>query len=148
MSPERNERLRLLVEVGDGRAAGCILENGFLRYCVEADADVHLVSPGVRSEEFVERYRISGVRLSYISTETPDLIRHRRLYWREVNLGLWLCRHGLAGVRRAMWSVVGRRLAIEDSGPWWEVIEDERPDCFASLNLHLGFARGMVGVCQ
>lgn len=139
--------LRLLVEVGDGRAAGAILENGFLGHCVDAGTEVHVMSPGVCFEPFVERYRSPGVRFSYISVDTPTQVRHPRLFWYEALLGRWLCGHGLRRARRGLWSIVGERLAAADAGRWRQVVEDEHPDCFASMNLNLGYGRGLVGVC-
>jgi hypothetical protein len=134
--------------VGDGRAAGAILENGFLERCVGAGAEVHVLSPGANFGPFVERYRLPGVRFSYISVETIDRFRHGHLFLYEVRLGEWLCRHGLHRARRGLWRAFGERVAATDAGKWRDLIEDERPNCFVSLNLTLGFGRGPTAVCR
>lgn len=148
-SPDLPTRLlRLLVEVGDGRAAGAILENGFLQYCVDAGAEVHVLSPGAKFEPFVERYRLPNVRFSYISTDTTDRFRHGHSFLYEVRLGEWLCRRHLYRSRRALWQLVGERVAAADAGDLCRVIEDDLPDCFTSLNMTLGFGRGLTAVCR
>jgi hypothetical protein len=148
MGNNPNGPLRLLVEVGDGRAAGAILENGFLQYCVDAGAEVHVLSPGARHEPFVERYRLPGVRFSYLSVETPERTGHPRLTWYESRLESMLSKRGLHRSRRVLWRLVGEQLAFSDAGPWRKLVEDERPDCFASLNLTLAFGRNLVPVCR
>ncbi len=148
MKAGQNGPVRLLVEVGDGRAAGAILENGFLRHCVDAGAAVHVLSPGARFEPFVQRYRVPGVHFSYISVETADRLRHGRLFWYEARLGERLCRHRLYRTRRALWRLFGERVAAADAGDWRQAVENERPDCFVSLNLTLGFGRGLTAVCR
>ena len=103
MNQDPNSRLRLLVEVGDGRAASAILENGFLGYCVDAGAEVHVLSPGARFLPFVDRYSLPGVRFSYLSVDTLDQIGRRRLVWREARFGRWLWRHDFHRTRRGLW---------------------------------------------
>lgn len=140
--------LRLLVEVGDGRAAGAILDNGFLRYCRELGAEVHVLSPGVRYLPFVERYQLPGIRFSYLSVDTPEQVSHRRLVAYEARFGRRLCKSGFPRARRALWRVIGERLAAVDAGPWRQAIEEERPDCFVSLNLTLAYGRALTAVCR
>jgi hypothetical protein len=148
VSVEAGRPLRLLVEVGDGRAAGAILENGFLQHCVDAGAEVHVLTPGARYEPFVERYRLPGVRFSYISVETADRLRHGWVFLFEARLARWLCQHRLYRARRALWRLAGERAAIADAGDWRRVVEEDEPDCFVSLNLTLGFGRGIAAVCR
>lgn len=148
MSVEAGRPLRLLVEVGDGRAAGAILENGFLQQCVDAGAEVHVLSPGACHPPFVERYSLPGVRFSYISVETPEQLTYPRLRRWEYRVGRRLSLQGLRRVRRTLWTLVGERIAAADVGPWRRVVEEERPDCFVSMNLNLGFGRGLTATCR
>jgi len=140
--------LRLLVEVGDGRAASAILDNGFLEYCLEMGASIHVISPGTRHAPFVERYQLPGVEFSYLSVDAATRLRHPRLFWYELGLGKWLCARGLGGARRMMWRIVGELTAKADSKGWLDTIREIQPDCMLSTNLKLGFARGLMAACH
>lgn len=149
--PERSPQggpVRLLVEVGDGRTASAILENGFLENCRDLGAQCHVLSPGARFEPFVQRYHLPGTRFTYLSVDTLNQARHGRLRGREARLGRWLCRHGMGRVRRGLWRLLGERLAASDATPFKGLIETERPHCVVSTNLNLGFGRSLVAMCR
>lgn len=143
-----SRRARLMVEVGDGRTASAILENGFLGHCRALGADVHVLSPGAAFGPFVERYRLPGTRFTYISVDSLNRGRRMRLRAWEARLGRWLCSHGLMGARRAVWRGIGEPLAAADAKHLETLVEEERPDCVASTNLNLGFGRGLVAMCR
>ncbi|MBN1663173.1 MAG: hypothetical protein JW943_06190 [Deltaproteobacteria bacterium] len=140
--------LRLLVETGDGRSASAILENGFLRHCLDLGAEVHVLSPGACFEPFVERYRLPGTRFSYLSVEKVNRMRYRRRVAYEENLGAWLCKHGMAPLRRGLWQLLGERLTAADAAYLSSFIDEEQPDCFFSAHLNQGFGRGLVAMCR
>lgn len=141
-------KTKLLVEVGEGRAAGALLENGFLEHCVDLGASVHVLSPGARFQPFVDRYARPGVRFSYLSVTTPGRFKYPRLTWREEQLGRWLAARGLRRTRRRLWRFFGERLARADAGSWAAAVSEDPPDCFVSTNLNLGYGRGIMAVCR
>ena len=148
MNQDSDRRLRLLVEVGDGRVAGGILENGFLGHCLELGADVHVVSPGACFEPFVERYRLPGTQLSYISADWSFRARYPRLISYEERLGRWLCKHGLGRGRRALWRLLGERVTAADGAFLSHLVEVEQPDCFVSTDLNGPFGGGLLAMCR
>lgn len=147
INPSRQESpLRLLVEVGDGRTAGAILENGFLRYCRDFGAQCHVVSPGARFEPFVSRYSLPETQFTYLSVDTLNQARFGRLRSREARFGRWLCRRGMGKARRILWRLVGEPLTALDGQPLKNLVETERPHCVVSTNLNLGFGRGLMAM--
>ncbi|MBI4915358.1 MAG: hypothetical protein HY825_05870 [Acidobacteria bacterium] len=148
MKPEVGSRLRLLIEIADGRVAGATLENGFLDRCLELGAEVHVLSPGACFEPFVERYRVSGTRFSYVSADSGYAARFPRLISYEARLGRWLCRHGLGRVRRGLWQSLGERVTAADGAPWSRIVDETRPDCFVSMDLNGPLGGGLLAMCR
>lgn len=145
----RSDRpLRLLVEVGDGRVAGAILENGFLEHCLAQGAEVHVLTPGACFEPFVKRYSQPGTRFSYISVDDLLNSRHARSIPYEARLGRWLCGHGLAGARRVLWRLVGERLTAADGQRSKRFVEEAWPDCFISTDLNAASGGGLLAMCR
>jgi hypothetical protein len=136
------------MEVSDGRAASAILGNGFLDYCRDLGAEVHVLSPGALFQPFVDRYRCPGVRFSYISIDTPQRVRYPRVTALEARLGRRFGMLGLTGVQRLLWRLVGERLAAADAACWENELNANRPDCFITADLNLGFGKGLIARCR
>ncbi len=146
---KKNERpLRLLVETGDGRSASALFENGFLRYCTDMGAEVHVLSPGACFKPFVDRYQLPGVKFTFLSVHKVSKIRFPLLSSFETRLGRRLCHYGLPGARRLLWQVLGERLVAADADYLNQFVDEVRPDCFVTAQLNLGFGRGMVAMCR
>lgn len=148
MNRESDRRLRLLVEVGDGRVAGAILENGFLKHCLDLGAEVHVLSPGACFPPFVEKYRLPGTRFTYTSIDSSYATRYPRLLSHEARLGKWLCGHGLRGLRRGLWQLLGERMAAADGAFLSRLVAEERPDCFLSTDLNGPLGGGALAMCR
>jgi len=130
------------VEMGDGRVAGAMLENGFLEKCGESDIEAHLLTPGARFEPFVARYRQEGVRFSYLSAE--DALRGDRSLARLNAFGERLNRYGFHQARQLLWSFAGERISARNSGEVGRIVEAERPGAVVACNGSIGFDLGMI----
>jgi hypothetical protein len=140
--------LRLLLETGDGRSASALLENGFLRYCLDLGAEVHVLSPGACYEPFIDRYRLPGTNFSYLSAQQAIKVRYPRLTRLERRLGKLLSRFGWRGARNTLWRRLAARLHAVDAAFLGNFLKEVRPDCFVTAHLNQGFSRGLMGMCS
>jgi len=142
-----NRPLRLLVQTGEGRSASAILENDFLRHCLDLGAEVHVLSPGACYEPFIERYRLPGTSFSYLPAQhsrdkrTPKLImkvaqRLERLISRLPERGnFWA------------WKALGARVAAAEVAFLEPLLKEFQPDCVVTAHLNQEFSRGLLGLC-
>ncbi|MCD4653048.1 glycosyltransferase [bacterium] len=142
-----NKPLRILVETGDGRSASVLLESGFLSYCHDRGAEVHVLSPGACYKPFVDSYLIPGTRFSYLSVEKALKVRYPRLTHYEERFGRLLGKKGFKKLQKWLWRNCGARYTARDAVFMQEIVDKEKPDCFLTAHVNQGFGRGLTALC-
>ena len=140
-------RVRLLVEVYEGRVASAILSNGFVQHCVADGAEVTVLTPGAAFPPFRERYAQPGLTFEHLPVDTPVSGSGWLVRW-EKRLGNQLVRRGWRTARRRLWEVFGARLAAADAGQLAAAVDAAKPDAFVTTDVNMGLARALVGTCQ
>jgi hypothetical protein len=139
--------LRLMIETGEGRSASAILENDFLRHCLELGAEVHVLTPGACYEPFIERYRLPGVSFSYLSVQEAQKKRFNRLCALEYRFHKLFSQYGYKRAGHWLWKLFGARANAVDAVFLSNLLERVQPDCFITTDLNAGFGHGLVGMC-
>lgn len=139
-------RRKIILEMAEGRTAGAILENGFLDMCLNRGIAVHMLTPGARFESFVERYQQPGVRFTYLPTENALTMSGPGKL--EARIGHLLVRRGLPQLRKALWSLVGERIAAMNAGFIGRLVREERPDAVVASSVTIGFDQGMISAAK
>jgi len=140
--------LLILFETGNGRSASAILENNFLSHCLSLGAEVHVLSPGVCFEPFVERYRLPGTRFSYISFQKAIKRKYRYLIRIEEYIRKVLSNFGLKRAHHWLWKLFGARANAADAAFLNDLLDEIQPDCFVTADMSLETSRGLVGLCR
>lgn len=148
--PEKNTQKRpcILVEAGDGRSASAIFENNFLSHCLTLGAEVHVLSPGVCFEPFVESYRLPGTSFYYLSVQQTLKRKYRYLIRIEKYIRSKLSGLGLKRVHHWLWKIFGARANAADAAFLNDLLDEIRPDCFITADMNLETSRGLIGLCR
>jgi len=148
--PETNTKkpLRVLVEAGDGRTNSAIFENGFLNHCLSLGAEVHVLSPGVCFEPFVERYRLPGTRFYYLSSQLAHKKKYRYLIRMEEYIRNVLVRRGFGRAHHWLWKIFGAWANAADAAALNDLLNEIQPDCLISADINLDTSRGLIALCQ
>ena len=140
--------IRLLVQTGEGRSASAILENNFLKHCLDLGAEVHVLSPGACYEPFVDRYRLPGTSFSYLPVQQPKNSRTSRMFLKiENRLESLMSRLAVKQRQAWLWKFFGSRTAAADAAFLEPLLDKFQPDCAITAHLNQEFSRGLLGLC-
>jgi len=138
--PDSRERLRVLMEIHEGRTVSLFLENRFLGHLVEGGAEVLVICPATGVPGFIEKYGCDGVSWKVLPANR-DLTRFETLL---LKVGRGLTERGHAGLRRALWRAVERPLVAREAVAERDVIRGFGPDVVFSPHVSEGFGRRLV----
>jgi len=134
----------VLIEIQEGRMAGPLLDNGLARFLVEAGCHVLIVSPAARVPACVDRWGGEGISFEHV----PLTARMTRMGAYELHLGRRLALAGLSGTRRALWKLIGQRLAARRRHAEAALLRRWNPDVVVATHLSNGHGRGLVAVAR
>lgn len=140
----------VLLDIHEGQVVRNLLENDLLRLLTDRGAEVMVITPGSRVPFFVERYARPGVIFrSFVSDHTlrdvPTLPRMERY---EFYFGIWLCRKGYYGVRRAMWRWWGEPMVTRRAQREKALIADWGPDVVVATHISELNSRCLVAAAR